>query len=132
MDLLRQGVDVAEAPLEWGAEEDRIGPGRLVRVVRHRLGGPDGELAQPSRTRARPARRSPTLRRRGPDVGQCLDQIGACRAQSRLHLRDLRLHHRVVGEPRMRLRGVFRDASSMNASSMARAMPSATPATPTA
>src|SRR3954454_1158922 len=30
LDLLRQGVDVAEAPLERRAEEDRRGAGRLV------------------------------------------------------------------------------------------------------
>ena len=35
LDLLRQSVDVAEAPLEGATREDRIHPGGFIGEVRH-------------------------------------------------------------------------------------------------
>ena len=63
LDLLRQRVDVAEPPLERGAEEDRVHAGRLVGIVRHRLGRLDRKRAGQPHARSRRHVDHPRIRR---------------------------------------------------------------------
>src|SRR6478672_296511 len=77
LNLLRQGVDVAEPTFERGAEEDRIRPRRLVRVIRSRLGGLDAVCTgQPDARTCRNVDHR-VVAHRFPDARQRLHQIGA-------------------------------------------------------
>ena len=99
LNLLRDGMDVAKAPLERAAGEDRIDPGSLV--------GPVGDRDRArDRVAAGEPRPSPFAHiNRGDIVGvgvnvaHGVDEIGAGRAELGLGAGDLGLDHRVVGEP---------------------------------
>ncbi len=132
LDLLRQRMDVAEAALERRAEEDRRGAGGLVDPVRRLLGLVDGLRA--GEPHAGAVGRADRLDLVGAAVHVASGSRPARRAPSRYRPRGGR---RRTGRWDCRrgardTRGVLVAASSMKASSMARAMPSATAATPQA
>ena len=98
LDLLRQRMDVAEPAFERGTQENRIRAGRLVGIIRDRLGGLDGErTGQPHASPCRHIDHANVVRG-VPNGGQCLHQIRMRRAQSRFHLRNARLHDGIVGK----------------------------------
>lgn len=131
LDLLGKRVQVAKSPLEGGADEYCTRPRRLECPIAHFNGGLDGvRTGQPDLGTVGGAYGFDVVGG-GPNFSQDIREPGAGRAQGGCPAGEIRLDDGIVCQAGHGARSLSA-ARAAKASSMARAIPSAVPATPTA